>query len=262
MTDITFIKKILSKQVFSNPDSVLYMEEYCKHTLTYTEYGIMVQNIHDTVAEGYNFTRLANDLSIKYLPDQLVPMFYIYGRGTDEYQRVLSGPFGVQTQVVYSGDVYADYYNPPCWEGPDEIQGTDTYSVGLGHTSFWAWQQNWDTYTEYIVYYQKGSVIWGTPVAPNCMTLVPIDNQPKQPVDIEIIPNPVVSSADVHTSGLEDVSGMTFTLLDGFGRKIMTLEVPAKIFNLDCSSLHPGLYLYRLIDNSGKSLHTGKLVVE
>lgn len=253
-TDYSRIKKILDKQVFTNPDSIAYQEEYCEHRITYTQYGPIIQNTNDTIAEGFGLS--ANPQLIR-LPDEFVPANDL-GIYANEYSRTLLSPWNTTTQVINEGD----YYYQSCFGPPWEWGSSITYSVGLGVTSWWSWGTQWDTDNESLVYYKKGSIVWGTQVATDCNTLVPMDTKPqKKAITIEIIPNPVRTSAEVHIFGMNEDSGMMFSIFDGLGRQVLDIPVTNKDFNLDCSGFHPGLFFYRLTNQSGKSFSIGKVIV-
>ncbi|MDP4188951.1 MAG: T9SS type A sorting domain-containing protein, partial [Bacteroidota bacterium] len=113
-----------------------------------------------------------------------------------------------------------------------------------------------------LVYYKKGTVEWGTPVAPSCSVLVPVeDHKQPVPITVDIIPNPVINTAQVRISGIEDITGMTFRLYDNLGREVLLIPVSDKVFDLNCGELLHGMYFYRLTGISNSTLSIGKLIV-
>jgi hypothetical protein len=250
------IRKILVKETHGNNDSVTYHVEYCYHSVIYSNQGPIVYNYYDTITERYNFTGNTMDPFALRLPEEYTPDEYYINGELSEYKRNISGFGG---RITQENQCCLYYYNP-CWEPPVEGSGGTTYSVGLGQTSWF--DGGFDNYTSAMVYYKKGSQEWGTPLAPDCSTLVPVSESIRtETISVEITPNPVWSVAAVRVSGITKTIGLTFSLFDGFGRKIRTIPLPGNVFTLNREGLPSGLYLYTLADPQVGTLSKGRIIL-
>jgi hypothetical protein len=259
--DYFIMKKILSKETFGNNDSVAYLEEYCMHSMLYTQYGVITENIYDTVTEGFN---LLLNQNLMRLPREFAPGDFFSGGGLLEYKRTVTPYNGKTTQECYSGDYFS--YPPPCWMPPFEDSGLETYSDGLGLTRTWtgyAVGGGMETYQLDLVYFKKGSSEWGFPVAVDCMTLVPVPEPANhREISVTVIPNPVETSAEIRITGVERITGLEFCLVDLMGKRLICLPVTNGSVTFQRQRLSGGLYLGTITDTNGSPFWSGKVLLK
>lgn len=253
------IKTILDKEIFGSNDSVSFQEEYCKHTLLHTQYGIIVQNSYDTIQEGYN---LSNNPGMQRLPWEFAPEWPSMS-AFSEYKRKSASFGGKITQEIYDGDTYSS--DPPCYGPPFEGSGMVTYSVGLGQTGSWsAWWNGTGMVINSLslVYYKLGSEEWGTPISTDCNTLVPVRDHPMAGiVKVSVIPNPVETTAEIKILGTNDRERLEFSLFDMTGRGLKQITVTGQSVHFARKGLSAGLYTAVLKGSDGGVLWTGKVIV-
>jgi len=115
------------------------------------------------------------------------------------------------------------------------------------------------SYTD-LVYYKKGSEIWGTPVASDCFGLVAIENQQTtaKPV-IEVFPNPARTEARILLRNYNPVENLRYALYNFSGMKVDEGDVSSNPFILERNSLGSGLYVLIISDMIGTIKATTKL---
>jgi hypothetical protein len=253
------IDKILDKTVYGNIDSVRYQVEECKTIISaepphFTEY-------HDTVIEKYNFIQLSNDPTITMLPDEFDFFDYMAS-----ISRTYSD-FHSRLVQIFNDCGYSPGWSGShgCITGPFESWGpVSSYVPGLGLTN-WLYEAA-DTYFEgyynNLVYYKKGSETWGTPLAPNCSALVPVEETEKSIVpDILVIPNPVETVAEISLEGLRQ-SDLKYILVNSFGQQVLSGEIHSVHFIFNRSGMPGGLYIMTVLDDKSTVLARTKIILE
>lgn len=246
------MKTILTKVVHGNNDSVTYTYEYCKRVQDVNT-GNSTSTL-ETLSKTYNFVQLATDLNILRMPDEFIRRnLYAsgYDRKMDQYQNR-------QTKQI-SNDKYRFISN--CWMIPEGATiNNNWYTEGLGVSEFYKKNSNFIE-NESIVYYKKGSEIWGTPVSTDCNTLVSVEENPgKAALQVRIVPNPVSSRADIVIDGISPSTVLQISLFDHTGRMVYRSSMISGKTNFDRNSLASGLYILK-ITGSDVNL-TGKMVIE
>ena len=103
-----------------------------------------------------------------------------------------------------------------------------------------------------LVYYKKGQVTWGVPLIITGIKDKRIDRK------INIFPNP---AKDFITIQMEEYNqSAIFEMFDIKGGIILTKTINSNESKIGIADLKPGLYMYRLRDNS-KVLKIDKLII-
>ena len=247
-----YILTVLDKTVYGNTDSVSYVMEHCRHQ---EPYGSPPINQYDTIETTYHFIQLASDSTLHNLPDAFTQseMFipYYFAKAIYGNDRLTKG---------ISPDVYA-CLTPGCWgyiigEGWSETE----YSRGLGKTRYHAYDLASEWHDE-LVYYRKGTETWGTPVAPDCQTLVGTPEvQGPTPTPPFLYPNPASGSFSFSPDATLPGTPATFRLIDYLGRTVFetTLRHPGE--KITPPEHLKGLFLWQL--TSATTRCTGRIMVK
>jgi hypothetical protein len=238
-------------------DSVKYTMEYCK-IMWLPQPPPHVEKTFDTIIESYNFLTIGNNAIIQNLSQIFQGGGYYHAPA---FERNMLLP-GRQTQE-YTTLKYSR--NGHCWIDPFEpTYGIYDYSEGLGTTytyfeEFYNWPVRW---SEAMVYYKKGSETWGTPLAPNCSALLPVETLANAVVPVIIInPNPVETQAEISLEGFKQ-SGLRYILYNGLGQRMCLQEIHSDTFIFDRFSLPGGLYVITVIDDTNSILAMKKLMLK
>ncbi|MBK7173796.1 MAG: T9SS type A sorting domain-containing protein [Bacteroidales bacterium] len=102
----------------------------------------------------------------------------------------------------------------------------------------------------------------GTPGEPNFYVKVPeIPEAGKRPV-ISLSPNPMNSFTQVSVRMDQLTGSNSLAIFDLTGREVKRYETSGTIVRIDREGLSGGVYVVRLIDQSGRWLQSAKLVVQ
>lgn len=255
------INHVLDKTVFGNYDSVRYQMESCTrwNSGPPQEYGTSL----DTIIVSYNLDQLSNTLVYQMLPDEFERTFIgywpyplassFYGTMASFNQRQTKG---IQNSIYqYSSGCWIGGYNPF-----DTIQ---EYTEGLGLTNFQFSGPEGPTEYESLVYFNKGSETWGTPVATDCNTLVGVDQNPKSPLlAIQISPNPVESRAEIVLKGYLDPEHLHLILYNIYGSELFHSVINTNPFILNRKEFPAGCYILTIIDNNADIKGRTKIIFD
>jgi hypothetical protein len=244
------MQRVISKQDFGN-DSVKYIMDNCGVTLYYN----LDERVHDTITLSYNFHTMGN-VSLQALPDAFLPG----GWRAPNYTRYSS--YGRYQAQAYDTFRYGRSYS--CWNDAFEPDHTiSDYAEGLGET-YYFWQQwyNWPVeMTNELVYCKKGSVSYGTPLAPNCDVLLKINEQREKEIKISVNPNPVDTRAEVILANTGQ-SVLYYFLTNSYSQQVLSGEVISNSFILDRRSLAAGIYILTISDKNNNLLGRKKILFE
>jgi hypothetical protein len=250
------IKRVIAKEVFGSMDSVKYTMECCK-ILWLPQPPPNTQKTFDTIIESYNFLTIGNNAIIQNLPQTFQGVYY--HAPAFERRQLLPGR---QTQE-YSTFRYSR--NGHCWIDPFEpTYGINDYSEGLGntytyHEEFYNWPVRW---SEAMVYYEKGGETWGTPLAPDCSALLPVEiiANAVGPV-LNINPNPVETQTEISLEGCNQ-SGLRYILYNSLGEQVCVSGIHSYPFIFNRSGLPGGIYVLTVIDDNNSILAIKKLMLK
>ena len=141
-----------------------------------------------------------------------------------------------------------------CWKyicvdpGPAET----TYMQGLGGPYYYSsgW---WFTPSNSIklVYYKKGETTWGTPIAPNCLSLIN-DVQELKPsaFEVNVYPNPAMNKVFVELQNFNS-SNATLEIFSLEGKMLQQQTVATNsISEIDIQSLPSGMFVLKIRDKN------------
>ncbi|MCX6304503.1 MAG: T9SS type A sorting domain-containing protein [Bacteroidetes bacterium] len=244
------INRVLGKTVYSSPDSVRYLVEICKKTW-YPQPPPNTSTQHDTVVQFYNFIQLANDPAIALMPDE----FYTSGWAARKVTREYSEYNHRQAQIVDAGG-YTYYGGQNCYSDPFESWGPVSWYVpGLGITKYMYGYSDITVmqYNNSLVYFRKGSEVWGTPVATDCnvLTGTEVIEVPGGPA-LEAFPNPAVSETRILMHNSAPDEDLRYILYNSSGMKVCEGKAGSNPFILRRDLLPSGLYLLMITGMNGK----------
>lgn len=162
---------------------------------------------------------------------------------------------------------YLNYNNPfassspedSCWSLVMVDGGCDPYYItGLGGP-YYDCPSNvyWYNYIQEIVYYQKGSETWGTPLNCDSLLQVGIDDIPATQ-KVNIYPNPTAGQVTVSIPVTVEIP-CEIQVSDFSGRIIHRYSISQKIQSLNMSGLPSGLY-YFTIQSANGMIFSGKII--
>lgn len=238
------IYRVLSKTTYGNNDSVEYTMEYCNHTFV----GVPPQYIDtfDTIAVKYNWLSLtSNNPWVNSLPEEFTPTgdfsakFY---QNINQFNgRHMKGT--VRNRYVFSPD-------DNCWIwfiGNHTPYYTNNYVKGLGLTYSGVYvipDYTPEYSTENLVYFKKGSEIWGTPVSADCHTLVHVnDLNPVPAAKVTIFPNPVTTVATIYVENLDLRTEPEIIMNDMLGRTVFRSGIQNKLTHFNRNEIQNGAYI-------------------
>ena len=246
------IKTVFAKTTYGANDSVQYKFDRCRSTVTNP--GSNHVYIHDTLIVKYNFRTLANDSSIMRFPDQFVRQ-NIYASQFDRYMKTYNDH---QTKKV--GEDKYRFINS-CFLIPSgSVILNRSYTEGLGLAEYFRDDQTTQNYYK-LVYFKKGSEIWGSPVGTQCSPLLDIQEQPSVTTQqVRIVPNPMKNQAELVIDGINLNDGIQFVIFNLVGKEVFRQNVYSNHMTFEKNSLPAGLYIY--IVTGKETIAKGKLVIE
>ena len=139
------------------------------------------------------------------------------------------------------------------------------YSRGLGQTylfDYLASGQHAYITTENLVYFKKGSEIWGTPISTNCKSFMPVEEKRKHELpDLRIIPNPLETQADIYLDNVLQTN-LHYLLINEMGVDVQNKEITTNPFNLNRSGLQSGIYFLLILDDKNTILFRKKIIIQ
>jgi hypothetical protein len=256
------IKKVLSKTAYGI-DSIVYTMEHCVKTLeaNYPYY----ETTHDTITTKYILSTNPDNSLLSRLPDEFFP----YNIVADAYSYSMFASQNRKVKSIFQNEyLYSGRYNneDTCWrrsEGYYTFSVKGNYAEGLGKTLDYLYLYNEGQpqhREEDLVYYKKGSEIWGTPVSTDCFSLVGIPQTGKKEITVSITPNPVETRTEIQVSDLTENDNSYFILKDFLGRSVMQNNLVSNPYNLNREGLPAGLYFLSVYNKNGNLLARVKLI--
>jgi hypothetical protein len=237
------INRVLERIVYGNWDSVSYRMEQC----LVMDYGPPATHYthFDTTWVSYDFVELSADSSLSRLPYEFSPEGFLCAQfeAFKGYQGRLVKKI---TPTVFGRA------NDSCWSFlVGDMWTTRGFAAGLGKVSDVS-QGLAYTNNDQMVYFKKGSEIWGTPVSSSCGKLVPVSQDPmNEPVSVTVSPNPVKGSALVTFQSLRMNEMLQFILIDHLGRTAYRSAPFTGSTEMRTSQLPAGIYILQAETSSG-----------
>ncbi len=256
-THFDVIKRVLEKVQYGN-DSVDYLIEHCEEWVSYGSGPPSYGSSYDSSWVRYYFAEVTPGSSFDQLPLSFAPYSvtsaHLYNWYYNQY-----GDKRVKV-IVYDKYVYDSWLNN-CWisfDGWENPIVTRRFTEGLGCTYYQAKCIGLTPYslTENIVYYKKGPETWGTPVSTDCITLVPVEDEPplEQP-QISIFPNPATTTITIETPSTGHIS-----IFNSSGQELLNQVITEPTTTIDVSGLKSGIYLVKVVGENG--VQVGKFIKE
>jgi hypothetical protein len=253
------ISTVISKIAYGN-DSVSYTFEICTDTLFISSGNH--SGIFDTITQTVKFDDFFETNFINAMPGELITegdssslfLSSLY------YRRVSVYSWPVQRQMKGRYGNYAGNYQD-CW---GQLVGWDNiydFIEGLGQAYFF--DGNMGFYQEEsLCYFKKGTESWGAPVSTSCVTLAvnPVPS-PQENMEIEVIPNPVVTSATVIISGMTGIQGSSVSLINSMGKVVSRNVMSANTYRLNRDNYPDGIYFLVICDKSGTKFLSKKIIL-
>jgi len=256
------IRIILSKNVSVTGDTIVYTSGRCMQRFDGPP-GSYV-NFHDTITDSIFLHKNIFNLSFNKQPHEFVPGQY--GKSHEFYKNGES--FNSRSKKRFYQDYYQFSPSLNCWVFHCSYPAYD-YSKGLGQTYYFYQYLFYSEFYIYVVtnkeelvYYRKGTETWGTPLAPDCETLVGIKESPSltESPGITISPNPVHTHAEFKVNGLRPGETAEIILYDFLGRKIFRDQMESNPYVLKRDGIPNGLYIVKITGKSGLLNITDKVL--
>jgi hypothetical protein len=246
------MKKVLTRTVHGNNDSITYTYQLCRREQVVST-GVITSTF-DTITKTYNFVQLANDSTILRMPDE----FIRHNNYASAFDRKMNNYRSRQTKEIDS-DKFR--FLNHCWLIPEAgTISNNWYSEGLGVSEYYKKNSNYIE-DEALVYYKKGFEIWGTPVSTDCNTLVSVESAPvKSALQVHVIPNPVNTRAEIIIDGLKSTTALQVALYDYTGRMVYRNTVNSDRFTFERSGIANGLYVLKI--TAGEMIVSSKILLE
>jgi hypothetical protein len=246
---------VLQRNVHGAWDSVSYKVEVC----TASDYGS--PPVHETTFDTswlyYNFLSLQSDPLISKLPFEYVPENYICG-----YYNVYQG-YNKRAVKASTPMYYGSGPGVPCWyylvgDGVPEYD----YAKGLGmvYTGYFGIG---NMSNNSLVYFQKGSETWGTPIASSCSSLVGMNEaKVSESPKITVFPDPVFDKAVVMVSGLRPDVVLRFSLTDVTGQTVFQSKAFTGSCSFDRTGMPSGIYVLLLKSDDGSVQLISRIILK
>lgn len=258
MADTKTIMNVIGK-TGNGTDSVDYIFERCRRMEAAPPPG--VTTLHDTILIRYNFLALDTITPFTPLPGELsVNSPIMPGQIANRYSRRSTDFNNRQVKAIEYDNYNFGITLPTCWSySLWEYWHLEEYAPGLGLThnqtlEMWAGSQ------ESLVWFNRGGETWGTPVAPDCQTLVGIEDHPVgvQPI-VNVFPNPASDKITVTPTGSILEPLCTFRIYNLYGQMVKEHLVQSGTFELQVRDLQRGVYFWRISGMPGTT--GGKLIL-
>lgn len=240
------MKRVISKTTYTPDTAITYSFERCAVTKNYLDSQITTTNSYDTISVTYNYEHFA-DSALFQMPFQTFPTtdnWYhhkIIHQSLSIDDRKYSYPSSINVSLVDT-----------CWSPiiADPGPGTTFYLEGLGGPYFE--DHGWGIHPSNgskLVYYQIGENTWGTPIAPNCLSLInDVQAMTSPESGINIYPNPAMNKIFVDLQNV-DFGNATLEIYSLEGRLLQKQSAATNsVSEIDLQSLPSGMFLLKIRD--------------
>jgi hypothetical protein len=236
------IDKYIKRQNFQ--DSIKYTVEVSERTVTHvlgTEWSTNYSHYTttQTVKQNHDFDTI--------LPE--VPLINAYS--ANKYSMYYDGVTTTKREPDISNEIHRSADS--CWSLilADGCFPTFSFIKGFGGPYYSCMGIMGDSEENSLVYYKKGSTVWGTP-----LVLTEI-KRPESISSVEVYPNPATDKLTIRYE--HQIGDISFELMNLQGEVVLKQNLSLSVNLVSLDSYSKGLYLYRLMDN-GKLTKTGKIV--
>lgn len=252
------IKTCISRDDYCCVNNVNYVWLICKQTSVYSNVlGTLTSTFQtDTVPDTINFSKL-NYLRFNHIPTE----FFTDSSNINLIPNILSSTSTYNGRTVKSLMNFKYFYMNNCWSEPIADPGPYSYDYvqGCGGPYYSSPMEFLQDYTfNNLVYYKKGSEVWGTPIAADCNALS-VEELIKN-IEISVYPNPANNQVSF---SIEDYFGnkeLKIEIYDYTGKNIYTIPIIKSLTSINTESLNSGIYFYR-VSEKGKTLKSNKFLL-
>ncbi len=243
------IQKVVSKTTYNPDTAITYQFERCQMIFNYLNYIVDTTYTYDTVTTVYSYCNFS-DSSLFQMPRET---FY---RPIGIYENNFLTLKDYNNRLEYKYIDRLDYYfNNNCWDftyidpGPNVTQ----YYEGLGGPfyNYYIWSSYLCLKRINLVYYKKGETTWGSPIAPNCLSLIN-DVQELKPSasEVNIYPNPARNKVFVDLKNVDSKS-VTIEIFSLEGKMLQQQTIATNsISEIDIQSLPSGMFVLKIRDKN------------
>jgi hypothetical protein len=242
------MKRVISKTTYTPDTAITYSFERCAVTKIYLDSQITTTHTYDTISVTYSYQNFANS-ALFQMPFQTFPVANGWYNNKINHQSLSNN----QRTYAYPDRVDV-MFSDTCWRYicADPGPGVTTYMEGLGGPYYenlggWGVPSN----SHKLVYYQKGETTWGTPIAPNCLSLINDVQELKSSESVvNVYPNPAMNKVFVDLQNF-DSGNVTLELFSMEGRLLLEQSVvPNSVSEIDLQSLSSGMFVLKIRDKN------------
>jgi len=240
------MQKVVSKTTYTPDTAITYSFERCSVGYNYVNLIKDTVNFFDTISITYSYNNFADSVLFQ-MPMQSFPVV------NNWYDELILKQFVSNSIRTYSYQDRVDVMLvDTCWSNlcADPAPGTTTYLEGLGGPYFHQ-MGGWGvpSINHKLVYYQKGETTWGTPIAPNCLSLInDVQAMTSPKSGINIYPNPAMSKIFVDLQNV-DFGNATLEIYSLEGKLLLKQAVATNsVSEIDLQSLPSGMFVLKIRD--------------
>lgn len=261
-TETYSIKQILQKTV--NPgNTVDYLVHICSITRSAPHFADTLKT-NDTVIEHYDFNLSEKDSAFYYLPFEFVP----HGASADIFvQTVGDVGWGSNRERLHDRNAVTRRKDTACWGN----ENTNTYDnlyycegLGLVEEDYSAGNLHPSVpgFVNSLIYYLKGSKVWGTPRAYSCRKLLDIGSpQASSGELIQVTPNPVGFSAEIYIAGFPHGEEASLVLFDCLGKSVFSAKFTGMPLHFQRGDIPAGMYMFVMKGRQGNYIASKKILL-
>lgn len=246
--DEKMMQKVISKTTYTIDTAITYSFERCSVVYNYVNYIKDTTNIYDTVSVTYSYQNFA-DSALFQMPMQTFPVANNWYDAKLIYQSLSNN----QRTYTYPDRVDV-MFSDTCWRYicADPGPGITSYLEGLGGP-YYENQGGWGvpSNSHKLVYYKKGETTWGTPIAPNCLSLIN-DVQEINSLEsvVKMYPNPVMNKVFIDLQNF-DSEMATLEIYSLEGKLLLKQSVVSNtVSEIDLQSLSSGMFVLKIRDKN------------
>jgi len=249
------IRYVTNKYLYS--DSVIYQYHNCIRTINFSSGISDTIFSEDTLTETIVFSTLAkwqfDHLPIEFIRDPVQDSVYFY------YMQDSACGSLTMKSVTFNELMK----NDSCYVIAIYDPGPTPYNFIEGCGGPYHYMASWTGYVKQnqLLYYKKGSKIWGIPIAADCADLFSgIHETPSNNLSVKIFPNPASEAINVSIDS-PNAQSYQILIMNMLGTVVRESIIIGNHSQIDCSRLSKGIYFYKLL-LKGEIVKTGKLIIQ
>lgn len=249
-----FLDKIIGREDYPAGDSMVYTIDRCYKNILTDSTTIITKgnyifkmNYHFSGHEKYIFNHLPDEV----VKDTALNSIYALAYSVSPMNRMSKSlPSDYEIANLLFNAQYCIFANDIC-------SGEKLYTRGCGgpytYCSIWGY-----TYSHELLYYKKGSEIFGTPVS--CSTILG-NEEFLSSAAVTLFPNPMEDKAILKINATNDFP-MSICISNAMGQRIKTLSVYSDNIEIYRDGMNSGIYFIELFSSKNEKLFSGKLFMK